>query len=60
MVGHDKGWGSAMGWESLWNIFVAFLFIASLLLLFHIVADLLRDKGLGKAVSIPGSLVLIR
>lgn len=35
-----------MSGESLWNIFVAFLFVAYLLLLFHIVADLLRDKGL--------------
>jgi hypothetical protein len=35
-----------MSWESLWNIFVAFLFVAYLLLLFHIISDLLRDKDL--------------
>ncbi|MCT9869798.1 SHOCT domain-containing protein [Paenarthrobacter aurescens] len=38
-------------WESLWSIFVAFLFIAYLLLLFQIISDLLRDKALSGGIK---------
>ncbi|MFE4198701.1 hypothetical protein ACFRJ9_22865 [Paenarthrobacter sp. NPDC056912] len=38
-------------WESLWSIFVAFLFIAYLLLLFQIISDLLRDKALNGGIK---------
>jgi hypothetical protein len=38
-------------WESLWSIIVAFFFIAYLILLFHIISDLLRDKALNGGVK---------
>lgn len=38
-------------WESLWSIFVAFLFIAYLILLFQIISDLLRDKALNGGIK---------
>lgn len=34
-------------WESIWSIVVAFLFVAYLILLFQILADLFRDRNLG-------------
>lgn len=52
MPGPNERWERHMSfWESLWSIFVAFLFIAYLLLLFQIISDLLRDKALSGGIK---------
>ena len=34
-------------WDSVWLIFSAFLFVAYILIMFHIVVDLFRDSSVG-------------
>jgi len=39
-------------WDMVWLIFSTFLFVAYLIILFHIVVDLFRDKDLGGGAKV--------
>lgn len=46
-------------WEFLWLVIVAYVFVAYLMLFFHIVGDLIRDPDLGGFGKVMWSLALI-
>lgn len=50
---------SSSFWEFLWLIFSAFFLLAYLMLLFQILADLLRDKSLGGFAKVLWVIALI-
>jgi hypothetical protein len=46
-------------WEFLWIVVITYVFIAYLMLFFHIIGDLIRDPDLGGFAKIMWSLFLI-